>query len=144
LFTVIFGIYASAFSVHIYIDGLTGYLPMVFLAMFSLLLQLMLICSVAIAVSMITKSEIMSILSAIMLISGIDTIGGYSSCLSARGRLYNIFQYFGNQLYGMYPFGDNQIVTASDVGIAVFVPLAVFLILTVGSFLYFTRYMEVD
>jgi hypothetical protein len=130
--------------VHFYIGGLTAYLPMVFLAGFSLLLQLMLICSVAITVSMVTKSEIMSILSAIMLISGIDTIAGYSSLLSAHGRLFNILQHFGNQLYGMYPFGDNQIVTANEVGIAILVPLTVFAILTVGSFLYFTRYMEVD
>jgi ABC-type transport system involved in multi-copper enzyme maturation permease subunit len=144
LFTVIFGIYASAFSAHIYIDGLTAYLPMILLSFFALLLQLMLVCSVAIAVSMVTKSELMSILSAVMLLTGINTVFGYSSYLTSRGRLFSIFQYFGKQLYDTWPLGDNQIVTANEVCVAILVPLAVFSILIAGSFLYFSRYMEVD
>lgn len=144
MFLTIFIIYTIAFSLHIYLDGLSLFEPMFFLSLFSFLLQLMLACSIAIAVSMVTRSEIMSILAAVLLLLGVDNVVGTQSYLSAQGREFHIFQYFGKRIYGSCPFGDNNVVTATDVSIAILFPIAVFSVLISLSFLYFTRFMEVD
>ena len=144
LFLVVFAIYIPVFSLHIYIDGVAAFGPMVFLALFGLLLQLMLACSVAIGISMVTKSEIMSILAVVLLLFGVDSVLGFRNILSAQGRVYYLFQYFGNQLYGMPPLGGLPVITANETLLAVLVPIVVFIVIIVGSFLYYTRFMEVD
>ena len=144
MFMTIFVIYTAAFSLHLYLDGLSIFEPMFFLSLLSFLLQLMLACSIAIGVSMVTKSEIMSILAAVLLLFGIDNVVGTQNYLSAQGREFYIFQYFGKQIYGAFPFGDNNIVIATDVSVAILVPIAIFCVLIMGSFLYFSRFMEVD
>lgn len=144
LFIVVFAIYIPVYSLHIYLDGLTAFDPMVFLALFGLLLELMLACSVAIGISMMTKSEIMSILATVLLLFGLDSVLGFQNILSAQGRIFYLLQYFGKQLYGTPPIPSSSVVTANETLLAVLVPIVVFVVLIVGSFLYFTRYMEVD
>jgi len=144
LFLVAFAIYVPVFSVHIYIDGVAAYGPMILLSLFGLLLQLMLACSVAVGISMVTKSEIMSILASVLLLFGLDSVLGFRNILSAQGRVYYLFQYFGNQLYSTWPFGAEYAVTANETLLAVLVPVVVFVVLIAGSFLYFTRFLEVD
>lgn len=144
MFLTVLVIYTGAFSMHVYLDGLSIFEPMFALSLLSFLLQLMLACSIAIGVSMVTKSEIMSILAAVLLLFGVDSVAGAQNLLSAQGREFYILQYFGRQIYGVYPFGDNSIVTAADVLVAILVPIVVFCMLIIGSFLYFSRFMEVD
>jgi ABC-type transport system involved in multi-copper enzyme maturation permease subunit len=144
LFLVISVIYLPVFCVHVYVDGLAAFGPMILLSLFGLLLQLMLTCSVAVGISLLTKSEVVSILATVLLLFGLDSILGMWDPLSAQGRLFHLFQYFGNELYGTLPFGGRDAVTADATLLAVLVPVVVFVVLIVGSFVYFTRFMEVD
>lgn len=144
LFTVIFAIYIPVYYLHFYLDGLAAFDPMIFLTLFGLLLELMLSCSVAVGISMVTKSEIMSILPTVLLLFGIDNILGSRHILSAQGRVFYLLQYFGEQLHGTPPFLGDPAVTANDTLLAVLVPIAVFVVLIGASFVYFTRYLEVD
>jgi ABC-type transport system involved in multi-copper enzyme maturation permease subunit len=144
LFLVVFAIYVPVYYLHVYIDGMTAFDPLVFLTLFGLVLELMLSCSVAVGISMATKNEIMSILATVLLLFGLDSILGYNNPLSAQGRVYYLLQYVGQQLHGTLPIPANSGVTANDTLMAVFVPIAAFVVLIGGSYGYFTRVMEVD
>ncbi len=144
LFLVISAIYLPVFCVHVYVDGLAAFGPMILLALFGLLLQLMLTSSVAVVISVVTKSEVVSILATVLLLLGLDSIFGMWDILSAQGRLFHLFQYFGNELYGGLPFLGRDAVTVNATLLAVLVPIVVFVVLIAGSFVYFTRFMEVD
>ncbi|MCW4047786.1 MAG: hypothetical protein NWE99_09570 [Candidatus Bathyarchaeota archaeon] len=144
LFTAVFAIYIPVYYLHFYLDGLDAFDPMIFLALFGLLLELMLACSVAVGISMMTKSEITSILATVLLLFGLDSALGSRNLLSAQGRIFYLLQYFGEQLHGTPPFLGEPAVTANDTLLAVLVPIAVFAALIGGSFVYFTRYLEVD
>ncbi len=144
LFIVIFVIYVPMYYLRFYLDGLAAFEPLVFLTLFGLLLELMLACSVAVGISMVTKSEIMSILATVLLLFGLDSILGDKNILSAQGRVFYLLQYSGEQLHGTLPIISYPAVTANDTMLAVLVPLVVFAVLIGGSYLYFTRYLEVD
>jgi len=144
LFLVVFVIYIPVYYLHVYIDGIAAFDPLVFLALFGLLLELMLACSVAIGISIVTKSEIMSILATVLLLFGLDSILGWNNVLSAQGRVYYLLQYFGEQLHGTLPIPSTYGVTADGTLLAVLLPIIVFAVLIGGSYLYFTRVMEVD
>ena len=144
LFLVIFAIYVPVYYLHVYIDGMVAFDPLVFLTLFGLLLELMLACSVAVGISMVTKNEIMSILATVLLLFGLDSILGYNNIFSAQGRVYYLLQYFGEQLHGTLPIPSSSGVTANETQLAVLVPIVAFVVLIGGSYLYFTRAMEVD
>lgn len=144
LFLVTSVIYLPVFSVHVYVDGLAAFGPMILLSLFGLLLQLMLTCSVAVGISMLTKSEVVSILATVLMLFGLDSVLGMWDILSAQGRLFHLFQYFGSELYGTLPFGGRDAITANEALMAVLVPIVVFVVIIVWSFVYFTRFMEVD
>jgi len=144
LFLVAFVIYVPLYTVHIYLDNMAVFDPLVFLTLFGLLLELMLVCSVAVGISMLTKSAMMSIIVTVLLLLGLDNILGSHNLLSAQGRVFYLLQYFGEQIHGIVPFIGEPAVTANDMVLAVLVPVAVFVVLIMGSYLYFTRFMEVD
>jgi ABC-type transport system involved in multi-copper enzyme maturation permease subunit len=144
LFIVVFAIYVPMYTVHIYLDSTAAFSPLIFLTMFGLLLELMLTCSVAVGISMLTKSAMLSIVATVLLLFGLDNILGYRHILSAQGRVFYLFQYFGEQLHVPKPFLGDLVVTTNEALLAVLVPIAVFVLLIGGSFVYFTRYLEVD
>ena len=144
LFLVTSVIYVPVFTVHVYVDGLAAFGPMILLSLFGLFLQLMLTCSVAVGISMVTKSEVVSILATVLLLFGLDSVLGQYGILTAQGRLFYLFQYFGNELYGELPFSGFDPVTANETLLAVLAPIMVFVVLMAVSFVYFTRYLEVD
>lgn len=144
MFLTIFVVYGLAYSLHLYLDALSVFEPMFYVSLFAFLLQLLLACGVSVALSMVTKNEVMSILAAVLLLLGLDTLAGYESYLSAQGRFRFLFQYFGQLTHGSPPFGENFVATSGDVLTAVMVPIIVFVSLIVISFAYFTRFMEVD
>lgn len=146
LFLTVFVIYVPFYSIHIYLDGIGTFDFLVFLSLFGLLLELMLACSVAVGISMVTKSEIISILATVLLLFGLDNILGWKDPLSAQGRVYHLVQYFGTPIYGMSPImaGEDPLVTAGSTALAVLVPIVLFVVLIAGSYLYYTRFMEVD
>jgi hypothetical protein len=117
---------------------------MFYLTLFAFLLQMMMTCGVSVAVSMVTKSEIMSMMASVLLLLGLDNIAGTENYLSSQGRFRFLFQYFGELTHGVPPFGDEIIVTADDVVMLIAVPVSIFAVLIVLSFVYFTRVMEVD
>jgi ABC-type transport system involved in multi-copper enzyme maturation permease subunit len=144
LFLVISVIYVPVFSLHVYIDGLAAFGPMILLSLLGIFLHLMLTCSVAVGISMVTKSEVVSILATVLLLFGLDSVLGYRDILTAQGRLFYLFQYYGNELYGKLPFEAWGEVTANETLLAVLAPIVIFVVLIAGSFVYFTRFMEVD
>ncbi len=144
LFLVVFAIFIPVYTVHIYLDSLVAFDPLVFLTLFGLLLQLMLACSVAVGISMLTKSAMLSTIATVLLLFGLDNILGPRNLLSGQGRIYYLLQYFGEQLHGTLPIPSSLGVTANDTLLAVLVPIAAFVVLIGGSYLYFTRVMEVD
>jgi len=144
LFTVVFAIYIPVYYLHFYLDGLSAFDPLMFLTLFGLLLELMLSCSVAVGISMVTKNEIISILATVLLLFGLDSILGYNNLLSAQGRVFHLLQYFGEQLHGTVPMVGSPAVTANDTLLAVLIPIIAFVVLIAGSYVYFTRVMEVD
>jgi ABC-type transport system involved in multi-copper enzyme maturation permease subunit len=144
LFTTIFVAYGVAYSLNLYFYGLSLFEPMFYLTLFAFLLQLMLACGVAIAVSMVTKNEIMSMMASLLLLLGVDNMSGIPSYFSAKGSFKTLFQYFSEQIYDFLPFGEEFIVTFDDAVMAVSVPISIFVLLFILSFVYFTRFMEID
>jgi ABC-type transport system involved in multi-copper enzyme maturation permease subunit len=144
MFLTIFVIYGVTYSLHLYLDALSLFEPMFYLSLCAFLLQLVLICAVSVAVSMVTKNEIMSTLAAVLLLLGLDSVIGVNNYLSAQGRFRFLFQYFGKLTHGSLPLGDNLIVTVEDIIVAVSIPVLIFAFLLILSFMYFTRAMEVD
>jgi len=144
MFLVVFFIYGTAYSIHLYLDSLSLLEPMFYLTLFVFLLQLMFVCAVTMAISLVVKNEIMSLLASILLLLGFDNIVGNHSLLSTQGRFMALFGYFGELTHGIKPFGDNFVVTVDDVLLAILGPVLIFAVLIVLSFVYFIRVMEVD
>jgi ABC-type transport system involved in multi-copper enzyme maturation permease subunit len=144
MFLVVFVTYGLAYSLHLYIDALSLFEPMFYLSLFAFFLQLLLACAVSVALSLVTKSEVMSILAAVLFLLGIDSLSGSGNYLSAQGRFRFLFQYFGELTHGSLSLGDNFVVTSEDIVITVLVPIIIFISLLILSFAYFTRVMEVD
>jgi ABC-type transport system involved in multi-copper enzyme maturation permease subunit len=144
LFLVVSAIYIPMYTVHVYLDNIAAFSPLVFVTLFGLLLELMLTCSVAVGISMLTKNAMMSIVTTVLLLFGLDNILGSRHILSAQGRVFYLLQYFTEQLHGTPLILGDRIVTTNEMLLAALVPIAVFAVLIGGSFVYFTRYLEVD
>lgn len=147
-FTVIFlvsaAVFGSVFSLCIYLYSLNPFDPMFLVSVFSLILQLMVVCGVTVAVSMLLKNDLSAILASVLLLLGVNSMAG--SYYSAEGRFLYIFAYFSYTIHGTIP---NIITLTSpptilEVSTAIAVPIVVFVVLLAGSFVYFTRVMEVD
>ncbi|MCW4009335.1 MAG: ABC transporter permease [Candidatus Bathyarchaeota archaeon] len=144
LFPIIFVIYGAAYALLLYFNSISVFEPMFFVTLLAFLLQLMLTCGVSVAVAMVTKSEIISILASLLFLLGIDSVGGAGTYLSAQGRLKFLFSYFGDLIHPDVPPFTEFSATAGDAATAVVVPVVIFLVLFVAAFVYFTRFMEVD
>ncbi len=144
LFLVIFPVYFGSYCLHIYLDALNIFDPMFFVSILALLIQLLLVSSIAICVSMVIKSEIMSILATILLFLGIESIAGAQSLFSSNGRFFMLFQYFGKMSHGTPPFGETIVVSTSSVITIIAVPLGISISLLILSFVYFNKLLEVD
>jgi ABC-type transport system involved in multi-copper enzyme maturation permease subunit len=145
MFFTFIAVFFAAFSLHIYLGVLGLFEPMFYVGLFVLFLQILLVSAVTVAISLITKREAVSILLSVLLLLGIDNIVGDSSFLSSGGRLRFIFAYLGRLILGEPPFTlESLVVTADDIFMTISVPLFVSAFLLIMSFVYFTRFMEVD
>lgn len=144
VFLAVFFTFGIAYSLHIYLDSLSLLEPMFYLTLFVFLLQLLIICAVTLAISMLVKNEIMSLLASILLLLGIDNIVAGQSYISTQERFRVLFGYFGELTHDIKPFGETFIVPADDAFFAILGPILIFVILIVFSFVYFVRFMEVD
>lgn len=144
MFVVIFAIYGVTFSLHIYLDVLSPFEPLVYLSLFAFLLQLMLSSVISITFSLVTKNEIMSVIASVLLLLGIENVVGTQNYLSAQGRFKFLFAYFSELIRNVKPFGDNFLFTTNDVVMAILVPVLIFALLFILSFVYYTYFMEID
>ncbi len=144
MFIAVFLIYGTAYSLHLYLDSLSVIEPMFYLSLFAFLLQLMLACAVSVAIAMVVRTEVMSMLAAVLILLGLDSIVGAQSYLSTQGRFMFLFGYVGQQTHRLPPFGNNIVVTFNDAIMAISIPLLIFVVLFSASFVYFARIMEVD
>lgn len=144
LFVTVMGVYGAAYFLHVYLDGLSVFDPMVYISLFSLFLQLILVSAFSTGVSIATKNEVISILVSVLVLLGLENIAGSQGYFSGEGRFANLFQYFGSLSHTPPPLGPNFIVSETDVSTCIAIPIVFFLILFTMSFLYFTRFMEFD
>ncbi len=140
---IIFGIYASAYSMNLYINAISLLEPMFYVSLFTIFLQLLFVCAISVGISMIAKSELISIVVSFLLIFGLDN-SFYSSIFSSMGRFSNIFGYF-EQI--THPGGRSVSLippTFEEFTGAIAFPLLTAVVTLVIVFVYFTRKMEVD
>ena len=67
-----FVVFFAAFSMNIYLNVLSPFEPMFYVALFVLFLQVLLVCAITVAISMVTKNEVVSILASVLLLFGIS------------------------------------------------------------------------
>jgi hypothetical protein len=145
LFSVISVVYCSVFSFQVYLLGLSPIEPMVYVSFLGLILQLLLFSSLSVALSIIIKNEVVSILASILLLYGVENIASSSiTYWTSAGRYKILFGYFGLLTHGELPSGFMFIPTINDVAVAIIFPLLLsFFIITI-CFFYYTRVMEID
>jgi ABC-type transport system involved in multi-copper enzyme maturation permease subunit len=146
MFFTFIAVFFAAYSMHIYLAVLSPFEPLFYVGLFGLFLQILLVCAITITISLFTKSEAISILSSVLLLIGVESVTGGNSYLSAEGRLKYISAYFGEYILGKSTPGAEQlfILTTEGLIVAVSIPLLISILLLVLSFVYFTRFMEVD
>ena len=143
MFATIFIIYSAVFILNIYLNLLSPFEPLFYLSLLFFALHLLVVCGIASVISIVTKNEVMSAMASILLLLGLESMTG-PSLFSSQGRFMYIFQYFGEITRGFRPFGDQFIVTSTDALMAILIPIIVFSVLFILSFVYVTRSMEFD
>jgi ABC-type transport system involved in multi-copper enzyme maturation permease subunit len=142
---IVFGVYASAFTLNLYLSSLSPLEPMFYISIVIIFLQLLLVCAVSVGISIALRSELISILASFLLLFGLDMAFNYRSYLSSNGRFTYIFSYFQQVFHPnfSYPILEPP-ATAQQALISIATPLFVAAIVMIGVFVYFTRKMEVD
>jgi len=140
---IIFGVYASAYAMNLYINAISLLEPMFYVSLFAIFLQLLFVCAVSVGVSMIAKSEFMSIVVSFLLIFGLDNSFSFDN-LTSIGRFRNIFGYFEPITHPGAPSGSLAAVTFDQFAGSIVFPLLTAVVVLGIVFVYFTRKMEVD
>jgi len=141
---IIFSIYASAYAMNLYINAISLLEPMFYVSLFAIFLQLLFVCAVSVGISMLTKSELMSIVVSFLLIFGFDNIFNVNGIFTSMGRFRNIFGYFEQITHpGSLYTSRIDITFERFIGSIVF-PLLTAVVVLGLVFVYFTRKMEVD
>ena len=141
---IIFGVYASAYAMNLYINAVSLLEPMFYVSLFAIFLQLLFVCAVSVGVSMISKSELMSIVVSFLLIFGLDAAFAFDSFYTSNGRFTNIFGYFEQITHpGSRSVALATVTFEQFTGSIVFPLLTAVVVLGI-VFVYFTRKMEVD
>lgn len=146
LFTVFFIIYAGVFVLQIYLLALNPLEPLFYASLLFLALQLLLVCSMATALSLITKSEIMSILLSTLLLFGLENIAASTSVVSFTGRFTIGFAFISQQVHGILPSrtGLTSAPTIGETSISLFASVGISFFLLLLSYIYYSRKMEID
>ncbi|MDR2699808.1 MAG: ABC transporter permease [Nitrososphaerota archaeon] len=138
LFVMFLVVYVCVFALQIYLLALSPFEPMFYVSLLLMAIQLLLICSIATALSVVTKNELLSILVSVILLFGIENVihGGLATF---AGRFTIGFTFVRQQIHG-----GLSLVSMFDMLVSVFVVLGVSVLLFVFSYVYFTRKMEID
>ncbi len=141
---IIFGIYASAYAMNLYINAISLLEPLFYVSLFTIFLQLLFVCAVSVGISMIAKSELISIVVSFLLIFGLDNSFSFGRNFTSIGRFSNIFGYF-EQITHPGGLGVSRIpVTFEEFTGSIVFPLLTAVVVLGIVFVYFTRKMEVD
>lgn len=143
MFLTFFCVYSVVFSVQIYLRSLSVFEPMFYVSIMSFAFQLLLMCSIATLIGIFVKNEMVSILTSILLLYGIENLVSGGSYLSYTGRFKMIFGYFSAMTHGTVPNGIMTIATLSDILLAVCIPIIVSVLLITAASIYF-KHMEID
>jgi len=142
---IVFLAYASAFTLNLYLSSLSLLEPLFYVSLFTMFLHLLLVCTISVCISMISKSELMSILVSFLLVLGLDNAFDFRSYFSSSGRFTYIFGYFEQLTHPNFSYMiTNPPATAEQATISIAIPLLVAAIALTAVFVYFTRKMEVD
>lgn len=145
LFTVLFAVYAGVFMLQVYLLALSPFEPLLYASLLFVALQLLLVCAISTALSVITKNEMLSILVSALLLFGIENIAAHISLVSFTGRFTNGFAFVSQQVHGVLPgVGVSVAPTMGDALLSLFVTIGISTFLFVFSYVYYTRKMEID
>ena len=139
LFTVFSVVYVGVFALQLPLLVLNPFEPVFYVSVLLVLLHLFLVCTIATALSVVTKNEVLSILTSVLLLFGVESIASMGSLATFTGRFTMVFSFFRHQFHG-----GLSSVPLFDVLVSVFVVLGVSVLLFVFSYVYFTRKMEID
>jgi ABC-type transport system involved in multi-copper enzyme maturation permease subunit len=142
---IIFGVYASAYTLNLYLSSLSLLEPMFYVSLFAIFLQLFFVCAVSVGISILTKSEFMSFIASFLLFLGFDYAFNVNSVFSSIGRFRCIFGYFEQiTRSGPYQVSPRVPITFEQFTNSVVFPLLIAIVVLVVVFIYFTHKMEVD
>jgi ABC-type transport system involved in multi-copper enzyme maturation permease subunit len=134
-------IFAAVYSLNVPLLALDLSEPMFYVSLAAMVIQLFLLCTVATAISLVTRNEIVTFLAHVLLFFGIEVLAGSQKMLSSNGRYEILFDYFLRISHGI-SYSLN--VSSEEAALAVIVPLLASALLFVGCLFYFTRVMEID
>ncbi|XHH09023.1 MAG: ABC transporter permease [Candidatus Bathyarchaeia archaeon] len=141
---IIFGTYASAYAINLYINAISLIEPMFYVSLFTIFLQLLFVCAVSAGISMIAKNELISIVVSFLLIFGLDNAFYFGNIFTSIGRFINIFGYFEQVTHpGGHSVSSVAVTFEQFTGSIAFPVLTAVVVLGI-VFVYFTRKMEVD
>lgn len=146
LFLVFLAVYVGVFSSQVYLQSLGLLEPMFYVSLAMLVLQLLFVCAVATAFSLVVKNEAVSVLGAVLLLFGLESTGGSTSVLACAGRFNIVFVYLAQSIHGTLPsgLGFQSAPAYADVVTSVWVSTVGSALLLAFSYFYFTRFMEID
>jgi ABC-type transport system involved in multi-copper enzyme maturation permease subunit len=139
LFTVLAIVYIGVFALQVPLLALNPFEPMFYASFLLVLLQLLLVCTIATVLSVVTKNEVISILASALLLFGIESVASSESLVTFTGRFTSGFK-FARQ----YLQGGSSSTPLTDGLFSVIAVAAVSVLLLVFSYVYFTRKMEID
>jgi ABC-type transport system involved in multi-copper enzyme maturation permease subunit len=137
---VFFVIYAAVTTIDVLLVNLSPFEPMLYVTFASILVQLTFLCSTAMIISLLLRSEIASILTSIILFLGIEIVGSSNNnILSFYVRHQTIFRFFEQTFHNI-----TTEITFQETLTALVLPIVVSTLFLLVSFLYFDRKMELD
>jgi len=144
---ILFSIYAVVYALNFYLNPISLTEPLFYVSLFVIFLQLLMVSTVSVGVSMITKSELISIFATFLLFLGLDNALDYTSIFygvfSSEGRFRYIFGYF-EQITRIDSWFFVDPVTLEQVLVSMIVPFVIAVVVLLASLIYFTRTLEVD
>jgi len=146
LFTIFLIVYLAVFSIQVYLQVLSPFEPLFYISLSSIVLQLLLVCTITTAFSLLVRNEIIAILGSILLLFGLESLAGSTSILSSAGRFRTVFAYFSQSTHGSLPSGIGFLTVPSTLTAicAILIPIAISAVLLCFSYAYYTKKMEID
>lgn len=131
--------YLVIFSLNIPLMELSPFGPMFYASILGLLLHLMVVCTVATAISLLVKKETITVLVSTIFLFGLETIAGNHSFLSGTGRSDIIFKFVKQSIST-----SSQSIAFQEFALALLLPIVTSVFLFLLSLIYFSFIMEVD